>query len=107
MSLCSTVETGSFCLASIHFSISRLIVCLRGSSLCYCLAFSFSICWRSIGNVVVELSLWHLHSVACVLVSSFAAVGSSLVHGSVISFSELNYVVPSIGFSDLGFHILA
>ena len=107
MSFFSAVETGSFCLASVHFSLSRLLVFLGGFSPRWCFAFPFSFRWRPIGNIVVELSLWRLRPVAGVLVSSFPSVGSSLVHSGVISFSELNYVVPSIGFSDLGFHILA
>ena len=107
MSFFPAVETGSFCLASVHFSLSRLLVLLGGFSLGWCFAFAFSFRWRPIGNVVVELSPWRLRPVACVLVPSFASVGSSPVHSGVISISELNYVVPSIGFSDLGFHIRA
>ena len=90
MSLFSAVETGSFCLASIHFSLSRFLVLLGGLSLGWCFAFSFSFCWRPIGNIVVELLLWRLRPVACLLVFSFASVGSSLVHSGVRSFSDLN-----------------
>ena len=107
MSCFSAVETGSCCLVSIHFSFTSLLVSLGGFSLRRCFAFSFSFCWRPIGNVVVELSLWRLRLIASVLVFSYAFVGSSLIHSSVISFSELKYVVPSVGFSDVGFHILA
>ena len=107
MSVFFSLETGSFCLASIHFRLTKLQVLLGGFSLGWCFAFSFSFCWRPIGNVVVELSFCRLRLISIVLVSSFVFVGSGLVHSSLIPFSELNYLVPSIGFSDLGVHILA
>ena len=48
VSFFSTVETGSFCLMSIHFSLTRLLVLLAGFSLGWCFALSFSFCWRPI-----------------------------------------------------------
>ena len=79
----STVETGSFCLVSVHFSLAGLLVLWGCLSFGWCFAFPFPLRWCPIGNVILALFLWCLCLVAGVLASAFAFVDSSFVHSSV------------------------
>src|SRR6266404_3893093 len=79
-----TVETCAILLSSIHFCLARLLVLSEVLSFGWRFSFAFVLIY---GGGSAVLLLGFLGSVACVLVSATAFVGSCLVHSGIVSFS--------------------
>ena len=102
----ATVETGSFCLAAIHFSLTGLVGLRIGSLLGRGLSFACApgcCCHR--GLAVGILFLWCMGFAARSLASIAAFAAASFVHRSIVAFRHSYHLVPGIFWPELGLNI--
>jgi len=102
----ATVETGSFCLAAIHFSLTGFVGLGIGPLLRWGLSFAFISGHQCASRLAVGiLFLWCKGFAARSLASIAAFIASSSVHGGVIAFCQSYHQVPGIIWPELGLNI--